>query len=263
MGTIGSFEMFDKYLDLLVKSTKYLLIVKSKGGLAKTSKTIGYLNKNKIEYSLVSGHVTPLHFFDIIKGAGEKIVVLDDVEALIKNKDIMGLIKQACCETINDKRLVQYNSSKREIEDTAFICKAKFIMLCNKTPMNADFKAILSRSYFFNLRPSNSEIITAIKKFDKKLDAELINFLINTCGEHTPLDFRVYQNLKEIKRLNKECWKELATDNLNISERDKYIEHLVFSGIPIKDQIIQYEKDTGNKKRQYYDDKKKVLKVVK
>jgi hypothetical protein len=176
----------------------------SKGGLAKTSKTIKYLNDNKLEFSLVSGHITPLHFFDIIKGAGDKIVVLDDVEALIKNKDIMGLIKQACCETINDKRLVQYNSSKREVEDTAFICQAKFIMLCNKVPYGADFKAILSRAYFFNLRPSNSEIITEIKSFDKKLDAEVINFLINKCGEHTPIDFRVYQNIKEIKKLNKE-----------------------------------------------------------
>lgn len=250
--------MLDKYFNLICNANKHLLIVKSRGGLGKTHSTINYLNKHKKQYVLINGHVTPLNFYENIKCAGKDMVVLDDVEALLKNKDIMGLIKQATCETINNKRIVQYNTTRLAVEDSMFECEAKFILLCNRLPRNADFKAIISRAFTYNFSPSNTEIMEEIRK-SKEFDGEVCDFLCNTCGNHTPIDFRVYNNIVEIKKVFPSEWFELAKDNLNVGSRKKYMEKLVFSGLSPQEQKKKYVEDTGNGERQFFHDKKSVM----
>ena len=258
MGSMNSFEMLQQYFKLLHNSDKYLLIVKSRGGLGKSYSTIKYLEANKIPFSLINGHITPLNFFQTIKGAGRKIVVLDDVEALLKSKDIMGLIKQATCETINHKRIVQYNSTKILVEDSMFECNAKFILLCNRLPQGVDFKAIISRAFTYNFTPSNMEIMQEIKKCEE-FDNDVCKFMDMYCGNHTPIDFRVYENIKEIKKVFPNEWEELAKDNLNISDRDKYMDKLVFSSLTPKQQKEKFVKDTGLGERQFFRNKKKLM----
>ena len=93
-------------------------IIISEGGLGKS-----YLVRKKLEnqckqddYIIHSGHITPLALYIMLYKNHDKIIVLDDVEELLKNDNAVGILKAGLWDVMGDgKREITWASTSESI----------------------------------------------------------------------------------------------------------------------------------------------------
>lgn len=258
---MNSFAILQNYVDYLLDSDTTLLIVKSRGGLGKTYTVLETLKKrNKtidVDFAYLSGFTTPLECFNFLLNNQDKLIVLDDLEGLLKEKKNLGMLKSATFPTIENQRVVQYQSSKMEQEQSVFICSSKFILLCNETPRGSDWNAIQSRGIYYSMKPLNDEIFEQILNI-KDCDLEIVDYMRNILKQHNPVNFRMYNQSVGIKKVFPDTWKTMVLPILQISSKYTFIRNLLNSKKAVSEQIEAY-KTQGLSRMSYYRHKKEAL----
>ncbi len=158
---------------MVVKGYSNSLILLSKAGLGKTTLLMNTMKELKLEkdinYIYCNNYITPLQLFRILQDVNvlqePNILILDDVEMILKDKMILGLFKGALWEA-GGKRIVNYNSSTPRIKDTQIDdFKGKIIFLLNEfLPDNELIKALKDRGLYYELKMNNEEILEFMKK---------------------------------------------------------------------------------------------------
>jgi len=114
---LNTYKDFHDYIDAFKKKKMNLLVVLSRGGLAK-SYTV---EEALIESAplIFSGHVTPLSmYYRIYERTVEDkecFVIFDDVDTLVANKSNVSLLKQICDS--REEKIIRYASSTQMIKD--------------------------------------------------------------------------------------------------------------------------------------------------
>ena len=252
---LSNFDIFSDYVKYTLKSDATLLIVKSRGGLGKTFSVLRALGG--VEHVYVSGYITPLEFYDKLLNNQDGVIVLDDLEGLLGDKKNLAMLKSATFPSLDGKRVVQYSSSKSGDEKNAFVCNAKFIILCNVTPKGADWGAIQSRGLFFDFKPSNDEVFSQLLN-NSNVDVDVIEFMRDILKHHIPVNFRMYQHIVGLKSVFVDSWKSLALPVLSVSDRHVFLRRLLDSGLSVDRQIDEY-KTKGLSRSSYFRHKSEVL----
>lgn len=167
-----SYNLVNSNLQILQKSDMNLMVVLSKAGLGKTTlimntlKGKGYeLGKN---YLYFNSYFTPLAFYqalDEVNGLKDpKVMILDDMETILKDKVILNLLKAGTWQNDGDKRIITYSSTRKSVESSRIDFNGKIIILLNELPANnSSFKAMLDRSLFLELKFTHQEIFDLIE----------------------------------------------------------------------------------------------------
>jgi len=85
------------YIDTLLNSDQYCLIIRGRAGLSKTSTVLAKLGELGLaqgtHYKLISGHVTPLRLYDILLNScileSPSLLVFDDVASILKTSSTL------------------------------------------------------------------------------------------------------------------------------------------------------------------------------
>lgn len=259
--SLSSFDLMNYYIKYLLDSELTICTIKSRPGLGKTFTTTQTLKQRGMklgtDYLYLIGYITPLDLFEKLQEHPKGLVVLDDLDALLADKKNTALLKSATYPTLEDIRMVQYQSTKRDQEKSAFICNTKFILLCNSIPKGLDFQAIQNRGIFYDLKPTNNEVFLEIMK-NPKCDVELIEFMKDQLKQHNPADFRKYKLISGLKQAFPDQWQRLAEPILRTNDAYSFIRDLLDSGLRVEKQIEKY-KTQGKSRSTYFRHKQKVL----
>ena len=236
-----------------VQTREYgLLIWQSRGGLGKTYTIKDVLDKD--DYMLVSGHVTAMKLYYMVWKNPEKIIVFDDVHALLRDKKIVALMLQIC--DMGEDKTVGYSTTATyhgEKLPRTVISNNKSIILCNNIPIgDATYDALLSRAVHINFNPSNKEVLNTLKGFAE--DKEIYSWLNNNVAEfQEPLNFRMYEWAVKFKACRQD-WRHLISQMYALNDEFKLVGELV--NMPYAQAVKRWNKETG-KSRRTYDRRKK------
>lgn len=164
-------------MNILMKSDINCMIVLSKQGIGKTTFVFEQMKERGLiedkHYLYYNSYFTPLSFYKALeettKLEGNQILILDDVEAILKNTNIINMLKSSTWENSYHQRVVNYNTTSSKVENQFLNFNGKIIILINEIPKKSPvFKAVIDRSLFVKLEFNNQQILDYMKEVIKK-----------------------------------------------------------------------------------------------
>lgn len=203
------------------------------------------------DYVFVSGHITPMKFYEKLYKAKDSLVIFDDVD-ILGNIIILNMIKAALNE--NSANVVEYHTTKKMDIPSSFEFKGRVIILLNDIPKNnKHLDAVESRVYKHHLKFSRNEIITIISSIAHKKEIEGVSLeermmIANWIKDNTSiatqnLNIRLYLQAIEFYKYDKTKWEALTRSQI---KTDGYAELIVQGFTP-----EQFTEETGLSKSTY------------
>lgn len=269
-----------KELRELIKTTSNkhsnALIVKSKAGLGKTYQTLQTLQEqNKTlndDYIYINTYATPLEFYRTLYRNKDKLIILDDIEGVLKNKRTIGMLKSALWST-SGEREIQYRSSKlpSDLPDR-FNFDGQVIILCNELKLSGeDIEALKNRCLYHELNFSHKEKLEIMSKLgnkdlgknlNKKEKQEILKYIEKVITPAHRFNLRNYMKSLEIYKHNPSYWKPLVKEQLEYEKKEELetlLEIMDKGYSTTKEEIKEFQEKTGKSRRTYYNYKKKLL----
>ena len=265
------YEIYKDYVNLLLGGKINALICFSKTGFGKTYTTINLLRGLKKEFSYKSGYITPLSFYEFLYENRNALIVLDDLtEDIFRDRKMIALLK-SCLYEAGGKRFVSYDTSAELKVPKKFNFNGKIIILANEigNKETENFNALISRSIFFNLEYSFSEIMRISNKIIKRNNltnkqVKKVNEIIKkNITEVSEFNFRQLEKLIEMVKYNISKAESLFCHSFKTDEELKVVLELMKLPLSVKEQAERYNQKTGYSIRKYYRLKKKVKLIVK
>ena len=224
-----SYQLVTANLQVLMNSELNCLVLLSPAGLGKTTAILSAVKQlglqKDVHFGYYNSYFTPLSFYQTLIKATElqkpRLLILDDVELILKDKTIINLLKAATWENEKGFRTVNYNSTHASVKNHQSInFDGKIILLLNEIPEeNAMFRAILDRVLFTQLVFSRDEIFSLMKdeilpkdykglSLQKKQKA--IDFIRRNASEDTKLSFRTLIKVFNNMLYAPDKWQELT-----------------------------------------------------
>jgi len=229
-----SYNLINANLQVLIKSDINALFLLSKAGLGKTTLTLKTMQKSGYQegghYAYYNSYFTPLAFFkalnEVNKLKAPKIMVLDDVEMILKDKNILNLMKASTWQNEKNKRTITYETTSTLIPETEkkIDFGGKMIILLNEIPdKNPSLSAMIDRSLFLELKFTNKEIFDLMESEILKKDYaglkpnqryKVFNFIKTNATKESDISFRTL-----IKGFNNflyapNSWQEMVLESL-------------------------------------------------
>ena len=196
MVTIKKYDELEEYIKAWCKSElKCNLIVLSDGGLGKTLLIKKYIGQNRF----INSHITPLDLYLKFVENPNCDFWLQDVDLLLQNKLIVGLLKQAMEE---NRKIIQWNSTILPDDIPASIeITGRFIIELNQlTKGDKNLQALKTRCLTVDFKPTNLEIHTYLKRF--AADQEIFEILDNVYPYVRNYNLRLFNTLTALKKAN-------------------------------------------------------------
>jgi len=220
-------ELIKKYISGISQGLATSLIIKSKAGYGKTELTLLTLKElgfsEGIHYSYYNNYFTPLEFYKTLEETNQlqkpRLLILDDVEQILTDKKIIGLLKSALWETPNGKRKVCWTSGTWKIKNKEIEFQGRIIFLLNELKKkNPLIQALIDRSLFFEFELTNQEKIslmmerTELPYHDIPIQKrkEIVEFISKVAGNNPNLSLRVLPKIYQLYVLSPNHYKELA-----------------------------------------------------
>jgi hypothetical protein len=221
--------------NILTKSDMSALTILSSAGLGKTTlvlktmKELGY--KEGEHYLYFNSYFTPLAFYQTLIEVQElpkmpKILILDDVETILRNRDIINLLKSATWDS-GHGRIVNYISTSNKVKQKTLNFTGKIILLINETPeANLMFKAIVDRVLFCELSFSQQDILSLMEEeiVSQPFQTLTINqrrkvfeFIKRNVKPETDLSFRVLVKAFNFFAYTPAHWQDMTSQLLKSS----------------------------------------------
>ena len=227
-----SYGLVRANMDILLNSDMSCLTILSPAGMGKTTlvfKSMKELGLNHGEQFLYyNSYFTPLSFFQTLQKVTElqapQILILDDVEMILHDKNIINFLKSATWENESGCRWVNYNSTSKLVKEKTINFTGKIIILINETPAkNPMFQAIVDRVLFTELEFSQAEILELMKtemvakpyKTLKQAQREKVfHFIKKNISPETELSFRTLIKAYNSMLYAPNHWQDLVKSTL-------------------------------------------------
>ena len=165
MITVSTYKELEYYFDLFSKEKPSLVIIRSDGGLGKST----FAKEKTKNVIFINGHTTPLALYQkLCMHADEEIMlVLDDIDSLLQSYVMRALVKQIC-ETKPIKTLGYLSTANiAQALPTSINVKLSTMILCNDLGLlNKNVSAIESRGHSIDFKPTKQEIIAKLMQIE-------------------------------------------------------------------------------------------------
>jgi len=216
-----------EYIEMVAKRQSRGLLLYGESSLGKSYRVKEVLKRLEVkEFSFISGHITPLKFYEKLFQAREGLVIFDDVN-ILDNLIILNMIKASLNE--NSQNVVEYHTTKKMNIPSSVVFNGQVIILLNDIPKrNEHLKAIESRVLKYHLQFTREEILKIIFEIAQKKEIEGTTILErieiakwikdNTNRATQNLNIRLYLQAVDFYKYDKENWKELTSKQIQNDE---------------------------------------------
>ena len=254
------------YTQMVIKQYAYGVIILSPTALGKTSMVLNMIDK--LQYEYISTKTTPLGLYiDLYNNKDRDIIVLDDMESILDSIDGLKLLMACLWPSKENKRVVNYSTSKKLEVPKRFEIKARIIMLVNDLN-KSKISTLLSRVLYCELNPTHKEKISLLyemserkyKDLEYEARVEVVSFIEEITTEATAnLNLRTLIKGYEFRRFSLSKWKQLISKELRVDERKAILLQLLESDLTSTQRLEEWNKKSGLNKTQYYHYKKQLV----
>lgn len=241
------YDMFNYYLKSICRGHHEAFMVNAEPGIGKSYQTnqtlINEIGNDKFKKS--PAVASPFQFYKALwelEQSENEILVLDDIEGLLRSKKALAILKQATWSETSE-RYVGWNSSPSKLQTKdgqdipeEFHFTGKLIMIFNETP-NDDiiFESLKDRCFYYELSFSYEQKCKLIMALaDKGMDQnvtqekrkEIASWLVDvTTPANDGLNLRTFERaLKHFKGANDidqgdVTWKKVVKESLDVDEK--------------------------------------------
>jgi hypothetical protein len=263
----STFKQLGQYMMAFRNRSISLLIIRSSGGLGKTTEAKNSIPIEDAEGNIIAvffkGHATPLSIYMTASKHPNALLIFDDVDTLVDNKTTVAILKQLC--ELREDKDVHYNTTYKAYgEDVPpeFKSNNKVMLLCNDIKkVGANMGALLTRGFYLDFTPSHAEILKKLSEFAEERD---IFDHIAKVHEHLDLNFRIYEKCVEIKdssHYTKLDWKEWLRNEYQLNEDEDLVREIANDKTLNRGERDRlWQERTGKSTRTYYRIHKKLTK---
>lgn len=226
-------------------------------GLGKSYSVIKAFREVGKSFAYLTGHITPLEFYQFLYEHKTEDIILDDVNILDSIINL-NMLKSALNE---NSGLVSYNTSSNKLKvPSKFSFEGTITLLVNSKPRSSeDMRAVESRVLTYELKMGYKQKIKIIYELAKQdyrgLNQDDRNTIVewikkNTSSATENLNLRLLFQLYEIYKFDKENWEKLA-EKLIVNDMEI---SLILQGA----REDEWCKMTGHHRATYYRHKKEL-----
>jgi hypothetical protein len=260
--------ILEKYCETVLKS-EYLhsLFITGKAGIGKTFSVQKLLSKNNSNYKTILGNISPLELYHTMYDYRKGVIVFDDTQALLKNKQSMSLLLSGLWSSIQNKRLVSWLTTSKKLKcPPQFLFEGKVFFIANEIP--SDIEPIVSRCLEYRLNFTYEEILKIMaeitklphKNLAKEERIMILNWIRdNTDSTTVNIDLRLQSKIETLYEHNKNNWQELASKLLKKNEDFILIKQLIDGGKTVNLQVKEWIESTGKDRMTFFRLKKALL----
>ena len=151
---IRAFESLDGFLTLLLGKAEYTsgAVIHGSAGVGKSMRVLRKLSAEGVDYAYFNTYSTPLSLVEAFFRNNGKVIVIDDVNNLLKEPKAVAILKAATFSAAGE-RIITYQSTSKVLEErgipSSFIFRGKVIIILNEIPatLRETFQALMSRMY--------------------------------------------------------------------------------------------------------------------
>jgi len=250
------------YLETLLKSKANGLIITGETGLGKSYQIRKFLEKNKVNYEILTTFSSPMELYmQLYEHRDKKVIVIDDVIKILDNDISKGILLSALWG-IGNKRFVEYKTTSHKLKvPNKFELNAKIILICNELP--SKMENVLSRVLYYDLHFGYKDIINLIYEICKveEIPIEIADFIRDNTNEATKSEFLNLRTPIKFFQIYKSCsnWKELCLEQLKVNKDLALVKELMFKDMTEKAKVQEFIEKTGKSRRTYFRYKKKLV----
>jgi hypothetical protein len=242
---VTTYDKLIEYVRAFSTGEISLLVIRSSGGLGKTFTTKKATKGQDVTH--FNGHATPLSIYLRLAQGPESLVVFDDVDTLINNKNSVALLKQLC--ELEDSKTVRYDTTAKLAGvqiPPHFTSYNRVCLLCNDFKrVGRNLKALLTRGIYIDFQPTDDEVLKVMSSF-YGLDKEIYEHLAKHKNEISDLNLRLYHKCVELKQAGLD-WKDYIKSEFGIN-RDTELA-IQLSDLPEELRDAKWQAETGKSVR--------------
>lgn len=194
--TIKTYTELADWFRLYNQKTVQILIVNSSPGLGKST----IARKMIKDFELIEGRITAASLYDRLYLARDKLIVIDDIDDIYKDRQSVNLLK-CLCQTEEIKRLSWQTRTNRVNSPMEFETTSKVMILTNRWDrLNEHIGAIEDRGILLQFVPSATEVHHFVVANKMPIDKEVMAYMENSLSMVLIPSIRYYVNLSIIKR---------------------------------------------------------------
>jgi hypothetical protein len=221
---IERFEFIRQFVRLLAKGAINSFVLTGSGGIGKTTavmKTLSALGLQEDlpgedgDFMVIRGFSTPRALYDTLYQFKNKILILDDADAIFKDPIGANLIKAA----LDDKpvRVLNWSTARESDSETPtrFVYTGKMIFISNLS-INQFPQAIISRSQKVDVSLDNAEKLEIIAEVFKDIDhaenekQDVLDFVRENADAAKDLNIRSVVSLLTLRQEFGAKWARIA-----------------------------------------------------
>jgi len=281
---IKEYEYAEDLVNMVIERNAPACVLVSEGGLGKS-----YLVKTQCEekcndYEYFSGYMTPKQLYFYLLNNSDKIIVLDDIEDLLKNNKAVGILKGALW-AVKGKSIVSYATTERDGSSShhEFEFTGGIIVLLNKIPRekNQIVSALISRCLKYTIKLTYRQKLNIMKQIMREdsfyhlINCEvssedrerLIKDLIeNSSPAMINFNFRTMEMMVRFYVYNKKEHPDQPNRHIDLynqtNQKDvekELVYKLIKSGLPVISQAEEFTEKTGKSRATFYRIKKEIV----
>lgn len=275
------YNMFNYYIKSICRDHHQSFMVNAEPGIGKSYQTnqtlINEVGNEKFEKS--PAVASPFQFYKQLwelEQSDNEILVLDDIEGLLRSKKALAILKQATWSE-TDERYVGWNSSPSKLKNKEgqdipeeFKFTGKLIMIFNEVPEDdIIFDSLKDRCFYYELSFSYEQKCKLIKAIaDKGMDygvsekqrKEMASWLVDVTTPATNgLNLRTFELALKHYKANQDIseegvnWKKVVKESLNVNENLEVARDIIKNSGHTKagDRQDEFKERTGKTARTY------------
>jgi hypothetical protein len=238
-------------------------IWKGEPGIGKSHVTLHTLEemglRNKKEYAVLSGYITPLELYTFLYHNRNKIVVLDDIPNIFDD-DVSYHLLLSILWTVTGERMVYYLTSSSKLKvPSSFEFKGKVIFLTNRLPKESESLRSRCLLYEMNLPYwQKLEIMEDIAK-TQEISQDVMAFIRGNTDETTKnFNLRTLVKINGLYLHNNGDWRTLAIEQLGTDETLVLVKRLCTAIEKTSEQVREFTEKTGLSRTTFFRLKEKL-----
>lgn len=248
-------EFAHKFADSLLN----LVAVVGTAGLRKSRIFVNALERTKVPYCLLKGHLKPFILYQLLYQHRDQLIVIDDADSLFSDRSCIPLLKSLLERETT--KVVSWHS--RAIDDDtiprSFTTRSKVAILCNEwRTVNENMRAVEDRGHFIHFVPSVIEVHHNVQKSGWFDDEEVFDFIQDHLHLIVEPSMRYYVKAAEMRRAGIDDWQGKTLQMVNCDmERLAIVRRLLNdpSYASEAERVIAYVELTGRSQATYYRDR--------
>lgn len=244
------------FIGMVAEGETDALMLNAPPGIGKSYQIVNELDDRVGEegFTKLSGYSTPVELYHALYEVSDgKVLFLDDIEGLLKNKNAVALLKQATWSE-GEARYVEWRSTSGKIRvPEKFRFKGRIIMCFNEVPKNDDiFESLMDRCLYYEIdftHQERLEIIEEVAKLEYKNlthdeRKEVVDWIDTHTGPADEVNLRMMFHMFDLRSYNPEKWELLAVELLGADEELMLVRELVTEYDTVKGAQEAYKEET-------------------